>query len=195
MENGSYSQEFINQLHNTPKTKQINRKTMLIVIAGLVSLFLGLMLILLLTKPQSSVSLNQILSLSNALEKVSKDYHTRLSDNNLRAINSSLSLSLTNFNRDASNFYLKTASKSQIENSRKHKIDLSRLLQKLDRAELNSRLDRAYAIELSYQLGIINAQQTKLLHNSKQQDLRAILSQSLNDLDNISKQLKLLNLE
>lgn len=190
----SYSQDFINQLHNTP-SQPINKNKLLLIIGGGVlalALLIFIASILFTGKPQ--VRLYQVLANTRGLEKIANDYHTKLNNNGLRAANSSLRVSLANFNRDATKIYETNVEKSQRDADARKKLDLTIITNKLDQAELNSRLDRTYVIEISYQLDVIAANQRQISSRVPTK-LKAVFDQSLKDIETIQSQLKSLTLE
>lgn len=189
-----YSQDFINQLHNAPK-QPINKSKLMMIIGGGILALLFLIIIastLFANKPQ--VRLFEVLAHTRGLEKITNDYHTKLSHNGLRATNSSLRVSLANFNRETTKFYETNVEKSQREADAKQKPNFTTITNKLDQAELNSRLDRTYVIEITYQLDLLASKQNQIL-NRAPNELKAIIKQGLKDIDAIKTQLQSLTLE
>jgi hypothetical protein len=118
-----------------------------------------------------------------------------IDDTTLRSLNSSLSVTLTNFNRDGEAYYQANTPKNQIKKEAKSRdANLSEVTQAFDLAELNNRLDRTYVIQVSYQIDLIITEQEKLLDRTKGEKLRTLLTQGINDLEQIKTQLKELTL-
>ena len=190
----NYSQEFIHQLNNAPAKQPLDKKFLLIGGGVLVALLIIILLILSASAPKP-LNIKGVLGRTRAVAKIATDYHKLIDDTNLRSINSSLSVALTNFNRDGETYYQASTSKEQIKKEAKNRdADLSEVRTVLDSAELNNRLDRNYVIQISYQINLMIMEQEKLLSRAKNEKLIALLKQGLSDLKQVQAQLKELTL-
>ncbi|MGI6612235.1 MAG: hypothetical protein ACOX0Z_01505 [Candidatus Nanosyncoccaceae bacterium] len=189
----NYSQEFIRQLNNAPEKKPISIKLLLIG-GALLALALIIFVIISANAPKP-INIRQVLARTRSMEKITKHYHNMIDDTTLRSLNSSLSVTLTNFNRDGEAYYQANTPKNQIKKEAKSRdANLSEVTQAFDLAELNNRLDRTYVIQVSYQIDLIITEQEKLLDRTKGEKLRTLLTQGINDLEQIKTQLKELTL-
>ncbi len=190
----SYSQEFIRQINNAPEKQPINTKFLIIGGVLLVAL-IAIVLLIMSAGASKPISVTKVLARTRSVEKITKDYHKLIDDTTLRSLNSSLTITLTNFNRDGETYYKATATKEQLKQEAKSRdADLSEVTKALDTAELNNRFDRHYVIQMSYQIDLIIAEQEKLLARSENKDLITTLNQSLEDLRLIQTQLKELSI-
>ena len=194
-ENGTnYSQEFIQQLNNAPAKQPINTKFLLIGGGALVALIIIVLMIMTANAPKKA-NITSVLARTRSVAKVANDYHKLLKDTGLRSLNSSLSVALANFNRDAESYYQANAPKEQAKKGLKNLgVDLSKTTEFLDGAELNNKLDRNYAIQIAYQLDLVIVEQEKLLSQTRGENLTKILTQGLKDLKQIQTGFKELTL-
>ena len=195
--NGSYSQEFISQLNNTPHSPVPKNKLILLIGSGVVLLIL-LFAVLgsALTSGKSKVGVYQVVSLTREIESLSTNYHKKLSSTSLRALNSSMIVYLANFNRDMTTYYTANVSKDQANKDKNTKYaDLSNVAAVLDQAELINNVDRNYVIQINYQLTITLGKLEQLLKLAKNPALRQVIEQSLTDLTSVQEQFKNLTLD
>lgn len=190
----NYAQEFIHQINNTPNKQPINKKFLLIGGIALVILVIAVLMLIISSAPKP-INIRGVLGRTTAVEKMTTTYHKLIDDSGLRGLNSSLSVSLANFNREAETYYQNTTTKEQIKKAGKlRETDLAAVTELLNDSELNNKLDRNYAIQMSYQINLIIMEQEELLGQSTNKNLSALLSQSLEDLKQIQTQFKELTL-
>ncbi len=187
----NYSVDYLNQIA-TP----IEEKTKLgskIFIGGVI--LLGVIVIFLIgtsivggykSPDQQIVELNIRL---NAIQDISKKNQRKLRDSSIRSFNSSLTLQTSTA---INNLEAVMAKRNIKEDKYKKKIDISKELitkelgDKLEEAELNIMLDRAYAREMTYQIGLIRSSINSIKRHDNSPEMKTFLEnneQSLSTLE------------
>lgn len=196
---GQYSQEFINQLNNTPQKSGFNfgnKAKLPLVIAGLAIVTLVVVIIgwlLVSSRPNLSRLLEQLVSQTEATKKLSTDYHKKLSSTTLRETNATLQATLTNLSRDVNNHRQTLATKKDQVDKPKP-VSLKAVEDRLQMAILNENLDRKFSSELRFQIDqtmILMQQAYKATSNP---DLKKLLDDNYKNLQTLQEEIKKLNL-
>jgi hypothetical protein len=131
------------------------------------------------SKGDTSSSLAGVAARFNNLQSVAVGAQENLQSSELRTLNSSLALSLTNSNRD-----LAAPLKSQDINLKDKKdrtviasaAEFAKLDTRLEDARLNAVFDRTYAREVTYQLKTLRSDMAVLYKKSKSKSLKTALA-------------------
>ena len=123
------------------------------------------------------------------LQKVVDTQQKHLTDNNLRATNTTLSASLTSMNSDLKEIMKKNAIKSSETTLGAEKKYGEALTAKLDEAYLTGTLDRSYASEMTYQLALLKTQLKRLKIQSDSKSVTEFYDKNVASIDFVSKQL------
>ncbi len=119
---------------------------------------------------------------------IASDAQSKLKSTELRSLNSTLSINLTNTNRDIvsqlakQNLSLKTLDKTIVASE-----DGSAMTKRLEDARLNAIYDRTYAREMSYQLETIAALIDQIQASTSDKDLKAFLQTTTDNLQPTQK--------
>jgi len=128
------------------------------------------------------------------LQSISSKAQTNIKSSSLRSTNSSLTLLLTNANRDIAD-PLETNGVNVLKLDKKivAKEDGKAVSDKLEDARLNAVFDRTYAREMSYQLDTVKALMKDIYSKTKSKSLKTFLDSTNNNLSPINKQLEKFN--
>ncbi len=124
------------------------------------------------------------------LQKIADTQQRNLRDNELRSTNAALSLYLSNTARDmkdpvaALGITDKTIPKNLTTTESKLTSDINA---KFEEAKLNVMLDRSYAREMTYQIGVLRSMMTSAYKNTSNQKLKATLETSDPSLAQVAK--------
>ena len=114
----------------------------------------------------------------------------------LRSINSNLSITLANTNRDLAEPL--AAKKISLENIKKNKtvaevaLEYSEIQERLEDARLNGLYDRTYTREIIYQLKTLNSYMGQLYESTNSEDLKTILNSNNENLTVLLEELETL---
>lgn len=174
-----YSSDYLNQIATPAQVKTLNPFVLWGLIGGL--LILGIIIVLAVTSGKSgppSSSLASVAAKLDNLRKVSEDAQQNIQSSELRTINSGLTLSLTNTNRDLTE-PLKTQKIKLKDKKNKTVIavtkDFDDVKKRLEDARLNAVFDRTYAREMTYQLRTLRSDMLVLYKKSRSTSLKATL--------------------
>lgn len=129
-------------------------------------------------KGDTSSSLTGVAARFSNLQSVAEDAQENLQSSELRTLNSSLALSLTNSNRDlteplkAQDINLKDKKDRTVTAST---AEFETLNTRLEDARLNAVFDRTYAREMTYQLKTLRSDMAVLYKKTKSKSLRTAL--------------------
>lgn len=171
--------DYLDQIAAPQPVKTLNP----IVLWGLIGGVLLLVVIVVMavmngSKGDTSSSLTGVAARFNNLQSVAEDAQENLQSSELRTLNSSLALSLTNSNRDladplkAQDIKLKDKKNRTITASASEFEELST---RLEDARLNAVFDRTYAREMTYQLKTLRSDMAVLYEKSKSKSLKTAL--------------------
>lgn len=159
-----FSIDYLNQISSSaPKRGPANRMMLVLLGAVLFLVFIIVLAGIFSNGPKStSAKTTELYMRLTTLRDVSKEQQVSLRNSKLRGYNSSLTLFLTNASSDLSSAMAEDGTDTEKLASDKAftaeqtalKTELS---DKFEEAALNVRLDRAYAIEMAYQLDVVGS--------------------------------------
>ncbi len=130
------------------------------------------------TGGKSTSSLTSVAATLDRLKTVTTDAQENIQNSDLRTLNSSLDLSLTNVNRDLSEpLKAQKINLKDKKNSTIHDVtdEFDELDTRLEDARLNAVFDRTYAREMAYTLKKLRSDMTTLSKRSSSKDIKEAL--------------------
>lgn len=133
---------------------------------------------------------------TNNLKELTDDAADSMQSSELRSINSNLSITLANTNRDLAEPL--AAKKISLENTKKNKtvaevaLEYSEIQERLEDARLNGLYDRTYTREIIYQLKTLNSYMGQLYESTNSEDLKTILNSNNENLTVLLEELETL---
>jgi predicted outer membrane protein len=186
-----YPIDYLNQIAPEQKKPGLDSKfTFIIIAAGVVvAAVVGLML-LSGGGASDSQNLATLSARMQTLQKISTTAEKNIKSGKLRSTNSTLSLFLTNANKDIEAPLLKNGIKpNSIDKSIVARESGTKLTSTLEDARLNATFDRVYAREMVYQLGTVASLMKKIYTSTKSKSLKDFLVTTDNNLKPIRTQL------
>jgi hypothetical protein len=183
--------DYLNQIAAPAQVKTLNPLLLWGLIGGL--LILGVIIILAISssaRGPSSSSLAAVAAKLSNLKTLSEKASDNIQSSELRTINSSLTLVLTNTNRDLAeplkvqNISLKDKKNKAVVAAAK---DLTSLESRLEDARLNAAYDRTYAREMTYALKTLQSDMTVLYKKSRSKSLKTALDTGYENLAPLTK--------
>lgn len=174
-----FPSDYLNQIAAPAQVKTLNPMILWGLIAGV--LILAIIVVTAVTSSgggPSPSSLSAIATKFDALKVVSDDAEKKIQSSELRVINSSLNLSLTNANRDLQEplklqeISLKDKKNTSISAVR---TEFEELDGRLEDARLNGIYDRTYAREIGYQLTTLRSDMVVLYKKTRSTSLKSAL--------------------
>lgn len=174
-----FPSDYLNQIAAPAQVKTLNPMILWGLIAGV--LILAIIVVTTVTSSgggPSPSSLSAIATKFDALKVVSDDAEKKIQSSELRVINSSLNLSLTNANRDLQEplklqeISLKDKKNTSISAVR---TEFEELDGRLEDARLNGIYDRTYAREIGYQLTTLRSDMVVLYKKTRSTSLKSAL--------------------
>lgn len=174
-----FSSDYLNQIAAPAQVKTLNPFILWGLIGG--ALLLAVIVVLAVTSANSGPSSSSLASVAAKLDNlktVSEDAQDNIQSSELRTLNSSLTLSLTNTNRDlakplkAQDISLKDKKDTTITAVAK---DFESLSKRLEDARLNAVFDRTYAREMTYALKTLHGDMVALYKKSRSTELKTTL--------------------
>jgi hypothetical protein len=175
----NFSDNYLDQIASKPVVKTANPLLIWGMIGGV--LILAVIGVIALASNKGGVSTSSLGAIStsfSSLKDVSEDSQKSIQSSELKTLNSSLSLVLTNANRDVQ-AYMKTNSikKKDIAKSaaaKKVNTDIADMKKRLENARLNAVYDRTYAREMTFAIKTLRSDMA-VLYKSGGKNLKAIL--------------------
>lgn len=185
-----YSIDYLNQIAPTPKKPGINNTLFLSIVGGGIVLALIVGALMLSKGAAGPVQkMERLTARLTTLQAISTKAQTKLKSNSLRATNSSMTLLLTNVNRDiTAPLKLNGVDTSNLDKTIVASEDGSALTQKLEDARLNAIYDQTYAREMAYQLETVTALLKEIYTSTNSASLKTFLNTTNNNLLPITKQ-------
>jgi hypothetical protein len=191
--NGIAPIDYLDQI--APKSKAsfgFSRKQIAIIGGVVIVGFIGFAIIALTQggKPNISVLSQQLVARNAATTPVSKEAQQNIKSRELSAINSSLTIQLTNADTGLVNAFTKAGvNVTKISETVTAAESNATIKGKLEEARLNSVFDRVYSREMSYQLATILLQLKTIYETTGNAELKTYLETTYNNLDPLQKQL------
>lgn len=174
-----YASDYLDQIAAPAQVKTLNPMVLWGLIGGL--LVLAIVVVLGVTSASSGPSPSSLASIAanfDNLKNLSEDAQDNVQSSELRTINSSLTLSLTNTNRDLvtplakQDIKLKDKKNATVISVAKEYEELSA---RLEDARLNGVYDRTYAREMTYVIKTLRSDMAVLYKKSRSSDLKTAL--------------------
>ena len=117
------------------------------------------------------------------------DYQSGIKSSDLRSSSASLKSIISNTNKELMDYLVsryefkdKDINQKLIEEATLEKDGLEA---ELFEAKINATLDRIYAHKMAYEISLITSEEAKIIDTTKNEDLRNLLTKSLNSLSNL----------
>jgi len=173
------STEYLNAIAPQTQVKTMNPIVLWGLIGGLLLLAIITVIgISSITGGKSTSSLTSVAATLDRLKTVTTDAQENIQNSDLRTLNSSLDLSLTNVNRDLSEpLKAQKINLKDKKNSTIHDVtdEFDELDTRLEDARLNAVFDRTYAREMAYTLKKLRSDMTTLSKRSSSKDIKEAL--------------------
>ncbi len=186
-----YPIDYLNQIAPEQPKTGMNNKLFFMLIGGglLVAIIVGILALT--TGGNGPTQKMQTLSARlTTLQKVSSDSQKTIKSGTLRSTNSTLTILLTNANRDIAEPLSKNGvDVKKIDKSIQTKENGSKLTEELEDARLNAIFDRVYAREMSYQLETVTALMKQIYNSTGSKSLKEYLEATDTNLQPVMKQL------
>lgn len=186
----NYSIDYLNQIAPQAPKRQFDPKFRLIaIILGVATIVTILLVIITSIGGTPKGSLQQLAARLATTETIATEAQSNLKSSELRSLNGSLKILLTNTNRDiAAPLKLSGINVSKLDKAVAAKENGDALKKTLEDARLNATYDRTYAREMSYQLETIVLQMQQLYSKTSSESLKTFLSTSYKNIEPIQKQ-------
>jgi uncharacterized protein (UPF0333 family) len=187
-----YPIDYLNQIAPEQKKPLMNSRVIIVIVGILVVLaaVIGFLILVSGGGASDSQKLQTLSARMQTLEKISKAAEKNIKSSSLRSTNSTLSLFLTNANRDIitplKNNGIKVAS---LDKTIVKKEDGTKVKATLEDARLNAIYDRTYAREMNFQLDTVASLMKQIYTTTKSKSLKDFLLSTDNNLKPIRKQL------
>ncbi len=178
--------DYLNSIAAQPQAKTINP----FILWGLIAAALIIVTVIVIAFASGgnnpTKQLTRVGASSVNLEELTETANNDIQSSELRSINSSLTITLANTNRDLAEPLKKQ--KINIKNAKKNKnvavvaAEYDGVNERLEDARLNGLYDRTYARELTYLLKTLHADMEELYNSSKSKSLRSTLETNDNNL-------------
>jgi hypothetical protein len=186
-----YSIDYLNQIAPQPKKSGIKDKFFLLIIGGgiLVAIVVGLIMLSGGGTASPTQKMQTLAARMTTLQTIASTAQKNLKSSDLRSTNSSLTIFLTNANRDIVTPYkTNNVDVAKIDKKITAAESGDALKQKLEDARLNAVFDRTYAREMSYQLDTVVALMKDIYANTSSKSLKEFLDSTNKNLQPIIKQ-------
>jgi uncharacterized protein (UPF0333 family) len=187
-----YPIDYLNQIAPEEKKPLMNGRVILVIVGVLVILaaVVGFLVLVSGGGASDSQKLQTLSARMQTLEKISKAAEKNIKSGTLQSTNSTLSLFLTNANRDIvtplKNNNIKA---TNLDKSIVKKEDGSKVNAALENARLNAVFDRTYAREMSFQLDTLASLMKQIYTTTKSKSLKEFLLSTDTNLKPIRTQL------
>lgn len=185
-----YSIDYLNQI--APQQKKSTPNKLLVIVGILVILLIVTFAVAGLSRLGGASSGNKLQTLAARLETlqtIAEDGQPHIKSNQLRGINSSLSLYLTNANHDLAAPLAKNGVDiKKLDKSIVAKEKGTELTETLEDARLNALYDRTYAREMSYQLSTTILLMQDIDKSTKSASLKEFIKTTSDNLTPVQKQ-------
>jgi hypothetical protein len=171
--------EYLDSIAAQPRIKTINP----FVLWGAIVAALVIVVIVVINIAGGGTSTKSVLAqvgaTSSALKELSDEANGHIQSSDLRTINSNLSLTLANTNRDLSEPL--ATQKISLKDPKKNKtvaevmIEYEQVAERLEDARLNGLYDRTYAREVTYQLKNLHSYMSQLYGSTRSTSLKSAL--------------------
>lgn len=191
----NYSIDYLNQIAPQAPKKRFDPKMRLIaIILGIATIVTILLVIVNSFTGGSKADMQQLAARLATTEKLATDAQKNLKSSELRSLNGSLKILLTNTNRDiAEPLKNNGITVAKLDKTILAKENGADMIAALEDARLNATYDRTYAREMSYQLETIVLQMKELYASTSSSSLKTFLDTSYKNIQPVQKQFSELN--
>ncbi len=173
-----FSSDYLDQISAPVQTKTVSPFILWGGIGGLLLLIIIVVMAIGSGSGNTTSSLTSVAARFDTLQGVSEDAQENLQNSELRTLNSSLTLTLTNSNRDLAG-PLKDEEIDLKEKKNKSltavATEFEELGARLEDARLNAVYDRTYAREMAYQLKTLQTDMAELYTSTRSKSLKTVL--------------------
>ncbi len=191
--NGIAPIDYLDQIAPKPRASFGFSRKQIAIIGGVILVgFIGFAIMALTQggKPNIGSLSQQLVAKNAATTPVSKEAQENIKSRELSAINSSLTIQLTNADTGLVNAFTKAGvNVTKISENITAAESNATIKEKLEEARLNSVFDRVYSREMSYQLATILFQLKTIYETTGNAELKTYLETTYNNLDPLQKQL------
>jgi hypothetical protein len=187
-----YPIDYLNQIAPEQKKPLMNSKIVLVIvgIGAILAAVVGFLLLVNSGGASDSQKLQTLSARMQTLEKISKSAEKNIKSSALRSTNSTLSLFLTNANRDIVTPLKNNSIKAtNLDKTIVKKEDGAKVITTLENARLNAIYDRTYAREMSFQLDTVASLMKQIYTTTKSKSLKDFLLSTDTNLKPIRTQL------
>lgn len=180
-DNQQLSSDYLNQIAAPAPVKKLNPLFLWGLIGGLLVLAIVAVVAIgaMSGTGTSSSSLTAVASKLENLKKVSESAQKNIQSGELRSLNSSLTLVLTNANRDMAEPLKAKDIKLKDEKKKESVVRITKEFEELDTrledARLNAVYDRTYAREMTFALKTLHSDMSVLYKNTRSNSLKEVL--------------------
>lgn len=191
----NYSVDYLNQIAPQASKRGLDPKFRLIaIILGIATVLTIALVVITSLGGSPTENLQQLAARLATTEKLATDAQHNLKSSELRSLNGSLKILLTNTNRDiAEPLKLSGVSVGKLDKSIVAKESGTKITETLEDARLNATYDRTYAREMSYQLETVTLLMQQLYKDTSSESLKTFLDTSYKNIQPIQKQFSELN--
>lgn len=191
----NYSVDYLNQIAPQAPKRGLDPKFKLIaIILGIATIVTIALVIITSLGGSPKENLQQLAARLQTTETIATGAQANLKSSELRSLNGSLKILLTNTNRDiAEPLKLSGISVGKLDKSIVAKENGSKITDTLEDARLNATYDRTYAREMSYQLETVTLLMQQLYKDASSESLKTFLDTSYKNIQPIQKQFSELN--
>jgi hypothetical protein len=189
-----YPIDYLNRIAPEQKRATMSNKLVFALIGGVILVAIIALFAMMSGGSGPTQKMQTLAARMQTLEKISSDAQKKIKSGDLRSTNSSLTIFLTNANRDITDPLKKDGvDVKKLDKNIVAKEKGEKLTQKLEDARLNAVFDRTYSREMTYQLETVAALMKDIYSSSKSKSLRDYLKKTDEGLQPLKKQLSEFN--
>lgn len=192
-QNGQTPLDYLNQIApQAPKKARMGLNLRTVVFGGVILVVLVIIAAIVVGAVVSSRKgpWEQLSARLSTTQTIAEDATKKLKNSQIRSINSSLKLNLTNTQRDLTTpLQLQDINPKKLPESTVADEAAGAMKERLENARLNAKFDSTYAREMSYQLTTILVLYQELFNKSSNQSTRSTLESAYNNLAPLQKSL------
>ena len=160
----SFPVDYLNEIAPKPQPVQMNRFAVFGLIGGVLLLAFAIVMMMVNSQPNYTKQAQSTLARIETLQAATKEQQSRLTENELSSMNTTLTTSLGSMGTELKSSLKDAKIKTELVGDAKktEKAYSDKLSKTLEDAYLTGSLDRVYAREMSYQLSILKSYLQKL---------------------------------
>ena len=160
----SFPVDYLNEIAPKPQPVQMNRFAVFGLIGGVLLLAFAIVMMMINSQPNYTKQAQSTLARIETLQAATKEQQSRLTENELSSMNTTLTTSLGSMGTELKSSLKDAKIKTELVGDAKktEKAYSDKLSKTLEDAYLTGALDRVYAREMSYQLSILKSYLQKL---------------------------------